>query len=116
MSFTLVAKKEKRDSNATENYIQHVEKYVPRNTESFYLMGWGDNISFVRKVARAVTDKLSYLELNREKDYVRSFEDGAQVDAICILIRNKQIGNFVEIQSATKAISPSSSKIPPKRV
>ncbi|HEY4474066.1 MAG TPA: hypothetical protein VI957_02810 [Candidatus Paceibacterota bacterium] len=98
VSFILAALKEKREADATQDYITRVKSLLPRDTESYYFMGWGDNIGFVRKVAEAVCTELSHLELKREKGYERAFEDGRVIDAMCILIRNRKIANLVESQ------------------
>lgn len=119
VSFILAALKEKREADATQDYITRVKSLLPRDTESYYFMGWGDNIGFVRKVAEAVCVELSHLELKREKGYERTFEDGRVIDAMCILVRNRKIANLVEAPKAQPqnvAARPPSGKAQPARV
>lgn len=95
MSFVLVAVRANREANHTQVYVDCV-RGLPRDTESFYFMGWGENVSFVRHVVEDVIAQIDYLDLKKEKGYERFFEDGRRVDATCILARNKHIGGLVQ--------------------
>ena len=114
VSFVLVAIREKREAEETQSYIRRVEQLLPRDTESFYLMGWGENLRFVRQVAREIAEKLSYIEVRRELEYDRYFKDGKRLDAICILARNRRQSNFVEppLSPVTQIRGPSAQKGP----
>lgn len=100
VSFVLVAQREKRIADATYDYVHRVKDLLPHDTESFYFMGWGENIDFVRKVVNEICRDVDYLELKRERGFERTFEDGRVVDAICILARNRRIANLVELSKA----------------
>ncbi len=95
VSIVLVAVRENREADLTDVYIRYVQT-LPRDTESFYFMGWGENVSFVRHVVSDVVSRIDYLEPKKEKGYERFFEDGGRVDAVCILARNRRIGNLIE--------------------
>ena len=95
VSFILVALRSKRESEDTQSYIHRVQT-LPRDIESLYFMGWGKNIMFVQQVVSEVVRSVGYLELKKEREYERFFEDGHSVDAVCILVRNRRIANLAQ--------------------
>ncbi len=95
VSFILVAARDKRNTEEISSYVYRTE-HLPSGVESIYFMGWGENIDFVRKVVAAVKMSEKYLEIGKEKEYKRSFQDGGSVNATCILARNKNIIPLIE--------------------
>lgn len=100
LSFVLVAVRANREADLTQVYVNYV-RGLPRDTESFYFMGWGENVAFVRHVVEDVIGQIDYLELKKEKGYERFFEDGSRVDAVCILARNTHVAALAEPVPAT---------------
>jgi hypothetical protein len=94
VSFILVALPEKRECKDTRSYIICVQK-LPKDTESFYFMGWGENIRFVEQVTSEATQVVNYLQQKKKREYERLFENGRIVDAICILARNNKIADLI---------------------
>lgn len=92
IGFVLVAIREKRELELTENYIYYIDKnLLPKSIESFYILGWGSNVPFTHRIANAVKEYFDNLyEIHRIK-YKSIFSGGESAKALCILFRNKKI-------------------------